>query len=30
VRDRLGAVLRAQQIGALHAQDGWAADGPGA
>jgi DNA-binding CsgD family transcriptional regulator len=30
VRDRLGAVLRAQQMGVLHAQDGWAADGPGA
>jgi DNA-binding CsgD family transcriptional regulator len=29
VRDRLGAVLRAQQMGVLHAQDGWAADGPG-
>lgn len=28
-RDRLGAVLRAQQIGLLRAQDGWAADGPG-
>jgi ATP/maltotriose-dependent transcriptional regulator MalT len=30
VRDRLGAVLRAQQMGVLQAQDGWAADGPGA
>jgi DNA-binding CsgD family transcriptional regulator len=30
VRDRLGAVLRAQQMGVLRAQDGWAADGPGA
>ena len=29
VRDRLGAVLRAQQMGVLQAQDGWAADGPG-
>lgn len=29
VRDRLGAVLRAQQMGVLHAQSGWAADGPG-
>ena len=29
VRDRLGAVLRAQQMGVLHAQGGWAADGPG-
>jgi DNA-binding CsgD family transcriptional regulator len=29
VRDRLGAVLRAQQIGVLRAQDGWAVDGPG-
>jgi DNA-binding CsgD family transcriptional regulator len=29
VRDRLGAVLRAQQTGILQAQDGWAADGPG-
>ncbi|MDT7580494.1 MAG: hypothetical protein QOK35_1758, partial [Pseudonocardiales bacterium] len=23
------AVLRAQQMGILHRQDGWAADGPG-
>jgi DNA-binding CsgD family transcriptional regulator len=30
VRDRLGAVLRAQQMGVLQPQDGWAADGPGA
>ena len=29
VRDRLGAVLRAQQMGVLQAQGGWAADGPG-
>jgi DNA-binding CsgD family transcriptional regulator len=29
VRDRLAAVLRAQQMGVLHAQAGWAADGPG-
>ena len=29
VRDRLGAVLRAQQIGMLRSQDGWAVDGPG-
>jgi DNA-binding CsgD family transcriptional regulator len=29
VRDRLGAVLRAQQMGVLQAQKGWAADGPG-
>ena len=30
VRDRLGAVLRAQDMGVLRLQDGWAADGPGA
>jgi DNA-binding CsgD family transcriptional regulator len=30
VHDRLGAVLRAQQMGVLQAEDGWAADGPGA
>jgi DNA-binding CsgD family transcriptional regulator len=29
VRDRLGAVLRAQHLGVLRPQDGWAADGPG-
>jgi len=29
VRDRLSAVLRAQQMGVLRTQDGWAADGPG-
>ena len=29
VRDRLGAVLRAQQIGVLRPQGGWAVDGPG-
>jgi DNA-binding CsgD family transcriptional regulator len=29
VRDRLGAVLRGQQMGVLRPQDGWAADGPG-